>query len=56
MGEAVIQRYIADRLRAANLEAVKQEVFLDRSNIVEILPGRNRSRRIVFEAHNDGWH
>jgi acetylornithine deacetylase len=52
-GEAVIQRYVADRFRAAGLETVEQTVFPERSNVIAILPGRNRKRRIVFEAHSD---
>lgn len=55
-GEAEIQRYVADRFRAAGLEIVEQEVFSGRSNVIAILPGRHRDRRIIFEAHSDTVH
>ena len=52
-GEAELQRYIAARFQAAGLETIEQHVFEGRSNVIAILPGRDRSRRIVFEAHGD---
>ena len=53
LGEAELQRYIAARFQAAGLETIEQQVFDGRSNVIAILPGRDRSRRIVFEAHGD---
>jgi acetylornithine deacetylase len=52
-GEAEIQRYVSSRFRAAGLETIEQEVFANRANVIATLPGRNRNRRIVFEAHSD---
>jgi acetylornithine deacetylase/succinyl-diaminopimelate desuccinylase family protein len=53
LGEAELQQYVAERFRAVDLETFEQEVFEGRSNVIGILPGRDRNRRIVFEAHGD---
>lgn len=52
-GEDELQQYVAERFRAAGVATIQQEVFKGRNNVVAILPGRDRDRRIVFEAHGD---
>ena len=52
-GESRLQCYVAERFRGVGLETIEQEVFEGRSNVIAILPGRDRNRRIVFEAHGD---
>ncbi len=46
---SAIRRFFAD----CPVEIWQQEVFPDRPNLVVCLPGRDRSRRIVLEAHTD---
>lgn len=44
-----VQAYFDQR----DVETWRQEVYPDRPNIIVQLPGRNRNRRIVLEAHLD---
>lgn len=52
-GEAELQRYVTARFETAGLETIQQDVLDGRHNVIATLPGRDRSRRIVFEAHSD---
>ena len=51
--ETEIQDYILRFFRRRGIAAVEQEVLPGRNNVVARLPGRDPSRRIVFEAHSD---
>jgi acetylornithine deacetylase len=51
--EAEIAAFIGQFFSACGIETWEQEVFPGRPNLVARLPGRNSSRRIVFEAHTD---
>lgn len=46
---AVVERFFAE----AGLHTFRQPVHAGRENVVAVLPGRDRSRRIVLEAHMD---
>ena len=39
--------------KSQGIETVEQTVFLGRPNLIAKLPGRDSSRRVVFEAHMD---
>lgn len=52
-GEAEIARLVASFFRTRGLETFTQPVHAGRENVVAVLPGRDRSRRIVLEAHMD---
>ena len=39
--------------RAHEIETIEQTVFSGRPNLIAKLPGRDASRRIIFEAHMD---
>lgn len=52
-GEAAIAAAIHSRLRAAGVATFIQPVTADRANVVGVLTGRDRTRRIVLEAHMD---
>lgn len=51
--EAAVARYVDNFFRQRGIETWRQEVFPDRDNVIARIPGRNSSRRIVFEAHMD---
>ena len=51
--EAEMAAYIRQFFAARHIETWEQEVFPDRPNLIARLPGRNPSRRVVFEAHTD---
>lgn len=51
--EAAVARYVENFFRERGIETWRQEVFPDRDNVIARIPGRNSSRRIVFEAHMD---
>ncbi|QEG39168.1 M20 family metallopeptidase [Roseimaritima ulvae] len=44
-----VERYFANR----GIETWRQPVYQDRPNVIARIPGRDSSRRIVFEAHMD---
>ena len=53
MPEVACAVMIEEYLRSHGIETWRRDVFPDRPNILALLPGRDRSRRIVFEAHID---
>ena len=52
-GEAEVAAFLRDTLRTAGLEVFSQPVEPGRENVVGVLPGRDRTRRVVLEAHMD---
>lgn len=52
-GERGVADYVEGRLRSAGVETLRTEVLPGRDNIVGIVPGRDRSRQVVLEAHMD---
>jgi acetylornithine deacetylase/succinyl-diaminopimelate desuccinylase family protein len=52
-GEANVAAFVAKWFGRRGIETFRQEVLPGRENVVAVLPGRNRSRRVVFEAHMD---
>jgi acetylornithine deacetylase len=52
-GEAEIATFVRSYGERHGLEVTTQEVFPDRPNILVRLPGRNRDRCLIFEAHTD---
>ena len=52
-GEGGVADYIEQRLRASGIESRRTEVLPGRDNVVGIVPGRDRSRQVVLEAHMD---
>lgn len=52
-GEADLARFIRDYFRRHGVETFTQPVLPGRENVVAVLPGVDRSRRIVLEAHMD---
>lgn len=51
--ESEIDVYIADFFRTRGIATRLQEVLPERPNLIAVLPGRQSSRRVVFEAHVD---
>ena len=51
--EAACAEFIEEYLKSNGIETWRQIVFPDRPNILALVPGKDRSRRIVFEAHID---
>ena len=52
-GEGGVADYVDDRLRSAGIETRRTEVLPGRDNVVGVIPGRDRSRQVVLEAHMD---
>jgi acetylornithine deacetylase/succinyl-diaminopimelate desuccinylase family protein len=52
-GEAGVAAVVAAFFAAIGLETWRQPVHPGRENVVAVLPGRDRSRRVVLEAHMD---
>ena len=52
-GESAVAEFLREQLSAAGIEYHVQTVEPGRENIIGVLPGRDRSRRIVLEAHMD---
>jgi len=52
-GEAAICAYVGEFLAAWGIESFEQQVLPGRPNRIARLPGRDRSRRLVLEAHTD---
>lgn len=48
-----IQRWILGFFAAHNIPAERVEVLPQRPNVIATLPGKDRTRRILFEAHVD---
>ncbi len=51
--EEKIQEYVRSFFEQQGFETVAQHVMDRRENVIACLPGRDRSRRILFEAHCD---
>lgn len=51
--EAQCADFVEDYLRRAGIETWRQYVFPDRPNVLALLPGLDRSKRVVMEAHMD---
>ena len=52
-GEAAVANYLRGQFAAAGLTCLTQAVQPGRDNVIGVLPGRDRSRRVVLEAHMD---
>lgn len=52
-GEVGVAAFLAEQFAAAGIEHHVQPVEPGRDNIIGVLPGRDRSRRVVLEAHMD---
>jgi acetylornithine deacetylase/succinyl-diaminopimelate desuccinylase family protein len=51
--EAAIAAVVREFFEARGIRVFEQEVLPGRPNVIAVLPGRDPSRRIVFEAHLD---
>ncbi len=52
-GEKEAAAYVRSFFEQRGIEVWEQEVFPGRNNVIARIPGRDSSRRIVFEAHMD---
>lgn len=52
-GEAEVAAYVRHFFESRGLEVWEQPVFPGRNNVLVRLPGRNRQRCVVLEAHTD---
>jgi len=52
-GEGGVADFLEQRLHDAGIETRRTEVLPGRDNVVGIVPGRDRSRQVVLEAHMD---
>jgi acetylornithine deacetylase len=52
-GEAAAADYVCDFFAKDGIETIEREVLPGRRNVIACLPGRDSTRRIVFEAHMD---
>lgn len=52
-GEAEAAAYLRKFFEQRGIEVWEQEVFPGRNNVIARVPGRDASRRMVFEAHMD---
>lgn len=52
-GEAEAAAFVRRFFESRGIEVWEQEVFPGRSNVLARLPGRDRARRLVLEAHMD---
>lgn len=53
VNELEIANYVASFFSDRKIEVWKQEVYPGRPNVIARIPGRDRSRRVVLEAHLD---
>ena len=53
VSEAGIVRYLAEYFEQHGIETWQQEAFPGRPNLIARIPGRNPSRRLIFEGHTD---
>ena len=53
VSEAAIIRFIESFFSRRGISTRRQSVMDDRDNLIAIVPGRDRSRRLIFEAHVD---
>ncbi len=52
-GEAQAAAYVRSFFEQRGIEVWEQEVFPGRNNVIARIPGRDSTRRLVFEAHMD---
>ena len=52
-GEREIATWVRTFFEQRGIEVWEQEVFPGRPNVIARLPGRDRSRRVILEAHMD---
>jgi acetylornithine deacetylase/succinyl-diaminopimelate desuccinylase family protein len=52
-GEREIAAWVRRFFEQRGIEVWEQEVFSNRPNVIARLPGRDPSRRVIFEAHTD---
>jgi acetylornithine deacetylase/succinyl-diaminopimelate desuccinylase-like protein len=52
-GEAGVAAYVAGFCGRHGIEARAQPVLPGRENVIAVVPGRDRSRRVILEAHMD---
>ena len=52
-GESQIGEWIYDFFRRNDIDVEKQPVLPERFNVIAKIPGKNSSKRIVYEAHMD---
>ena len=52
-GEKEAAAYVRRFFEMRGIKVWEQEVFPGRNNVIACIPGRDSSRRIVFEAHTD---
>lgn len=52
-GEAEIANFVEGYFQRAGLETWRQNVLAGRDNVIARLPGKDSTRRIIFEAHMD---
>lgn len=52
-GEKEAAAYVRRFFETRGIKVWEQEVFPGRNNVIACIPGRDSSRRIVFEAHTD---
>lgn len=52
-GEGELGRWVRRFFEARGIEVAEQEVWPGRLNVIARLPGRDRTRRVVLEAHLD---
>jgi acetylornithine deacetylase/succinyl-diaminopimelate desuccinylase family protein len=52
-GEAILAEFVADLLHEIGASVEVQDVLPGRPNVIGTLPGRDGSRRLLFEAHLD---
>ncbi len=52
-GEKDVANWVRDFFETREIEVHEYEVLPGRPNIIAMLPGRDRSRRVLFEAHMD---
>ena len=53
VNEIAIADYVCEFLRSNEIEFVVHEVLPQRPNVIATVPGRDKSRSLVFEAHMD---
>jgi acetylornithine deacetylase len=51
--ESALADYVEDYFSKRGIETWRQPIYPERENVIAKIPGHNRDRRIVFEAHMD---
>ncbi len=52
-GEEAVANYVENFCNVYNIETTRQIVLPGRENVVAVLPGKNRSKKLLLEAHMD---